>query len=124
MSGTTVAPYRYSYPVACADATAQANLALALRLIEMSEQFAQIDAFAGLLDAAIQQEEYPNLLMQRGLRRDLATMGTGMQIGPKILRAQRYDVKNAFAVGPWVTVEYVWTGTLAISCPRWWRGWS
>jgi hypothetical protein len=93
----------------------EANLAAALRYIELVEQFAQPSEFEGVLHPAIQHEEYPNLLMKNGSKRDFATMIVGPQQGRKLLSENRYEVKNAFAAGDWVTLEIVWTGTLAIA---------
>jgi hypothetical protein len=92
----------------------QANLAAARRYIELVESFAQPAEFEGVLHPAIQHEEYPNLLMRNGSKRDFATMSAGPQQGRKILSTNRYEIKNAFAAGDWVTLEIVWTGTLAI----------
>jgi hypothetical protein len=94
--------------------TEAANLAAALRYIELVENFAQPDEFKSVLHPDIQHEEYPNLLMKNGSKRDFATMVVGPQQGRKILSSNRYEIKNAFAAGDWVTLEIVWTGTLAI----------
>jgi len=97
-----------------ATATEAANLAAARRYIELIEQFAQPHEFEGVLHPNIQHEEYPNLLMKNGSKRDYATMVAGPQQGRKILSDNHYEIKNAFAAGDWVTLEIVWTGTLAI----------
>ena len=90
------------------------NLATALRYIALIEQFAEPAAFEGILHPDALLEEYPNLLMKHGSRRDYAALIAGPQQGRKILSDNRYEVTNAFASGDWVTVEMVWTGTLAI----------
>lgn len=92
----------------------EANLAAALRYIELVERFAQPEEFAGVLHPDIKHEEYPNLLMKNGSKRDYATMVVGPQQGRKILSENRYAIQNAFASGDWVTIELIWTGTLAI----------
>jgi hypothetical protein len=91
-----------------------ANLAAARRYIELVERFAQPQEFEGVLHPAIQHEEYPNLLMKNGSKRDYPMMAAGPQQGRKILSSNHYEIKNAFAAGEWVTLEIVWTGTLAI----------
>ena len=91
-----------------------ANLATARRYIELVEQFAPPEAFENLLHPNIQHEEYPNLLMKHGSKRDYATMVAGLAQGRKILSENRYEIKNAFAAGDWVTLEIVWSGTLEI----------
>jgi ketosteroid isomerase-like protein len=93
----------------------ESNLAAARRYIELIERFAPPEEFEGVLHPNIQHEEYPNLLMKNGSKRDYATMVVGPQQGRKILRDNHYEIKNAFASGDWVTLEMVWTGTLAIA---------
>lgn len=92
----------------------QANLAAARRYIELVENFAQPAEFEGVLHPQIQHQEFPNLLMKNGSKRDYAMMVAGPQQGRKILTANRFEIVNAFAAGDWVTLEIVWTGTLAI----------
>jgi hypothetical protein len=92
----------------------QANLATARRYLELIEDFAQPAEFEGILHHDVKLEEYPNLLMPNGSRRDFAAMANGPQQGRKILTTNRYEIMNAFAAGDWVTLEIVWTGTLAI----------
>ena len=92
----------------------EANLAAARRYIEFVENFAQPEELAELLHPAIVHEEYPNLLMRNGSQRDFAALCAGPQQGHKILSSNRFDIKNAFASGDWVTLEIVWTGTLAL----------
>lgn len=92
----------------------EANLAAARHYLELVERFAQPDEFAGVLHPAIQHEEYPNLLMKNGSKRDYDTMVVGPQQGRKILSENPYEIINSFAAGDWVTLEVVWTGTLAI----------
>lgn len=94
--------------------TEMENLATARRYIELVERFAQPEEFAEVLSPAIQHEEYPNLLLKNGSKRDYNAMIHGPQQGRKILRENRYEIVNAFASGDWVTLEVVWTGILAI----------
>lgn len=94
--------------------TEAANLSTALRYIELLEAFAQPKEFTTILSPNIQHEEFPNLLLKNGSKRDYNAMINGPQQGRKILRENRYEVTNAFASGDWVTLEIVWTGILAI----------
>jgi hypothetical protein len=91
-----------------------ANLATDLRYIKLVEEFAEPDAFAAVLHPKIRHQEFPNLLMKNGSQRGYATLVVGPQQGRKILRDNRYEITNSFAGGDWVTLEIVWTGTLAI----------
>jgi hypothetical protein len=92
----------------------EANLAVARRYIELVERFAQPAEFEGVIHPDIKHEEYPNLLLKNGSKRDYTTLAVGPQQGRKILADNRFEIKNAFAAGDWVTLEIVWTGTLAI----------
>src|SRR3954462_6075820 len=94
--------------------TESANLATALRYIQLVEGFAQPEEFSGVLDPAIRHEEYPNLLMKTGSQRGYEMLVAGPQQGRKLLRENRFEVKNTFASGDWVAIEMVWTGALAI----------
>ena len=91
------------------------HLATARRYIALIEQFAQPVEFEGVLHPDVQLEEYPNLLMKNGSQRDFAAMSAGPQQGRKILSNNAYEVTNAMAAGEWVTLEIVWTGTLAVA---------
>jgi hypothetical protein len=92
----------------------QANLATARRYLELIENFAPPAELKEILHPDVRLEEYPNLLMPTGSKRDFAAMSIGPQQGRKILTTNRYEMMNAFAAGDWVTLEIVWTGTLAI----------
>lgn len=91
-----------------------ANLATALRYIQLVEEFAQPEAFAEVLHPQIHHQEFPNALMPNGSQRDYATLVVGPQQGRKILRENHYAIENSFAAGDWVTLEITWTGILAI----------
>ncbi|MCC6457718.1 MAG: nuclear transport factor 2 family protein [Caldilineaceae bacterium] len=92
----------------------QANLTTACRYLELIENFAPPAELEEILHSDVSLEEYPNLLMPTGSKRDFAGMSIGPQQGRKILTTNRYEIMNAFAAGDWVTLEIVWTGTLAI----------
>lgn len=77
-------------------------------------RIAQPSEFEGVLHPQISHEEYPNLLMRNGSKRDFATMSVGPQQGRKILASNQFEIINAFASGEWVTLEIVWRGVLAI----------
>lgn len=91
-----------------------ANLAAARRYIQLIERFAGPQEFEGILHPNIQHEEFPNALMKNGSKRDYTAIVTGPQQGRRILQENHYEIVNAFASGNWVTLEIVWTGTLAM----------
>ena len=64
--------------------------------------------------ADVVQEEFPNRLVPTGARRDRAALREAAERGRAVLRAQRYEVRAAYAVGETVVLEVLWVGTLAI----------
>ena len=61
------------------------------------------------------QEEFPNRIVPNGARRDLAALREGAERGRAVLRAQRYEVKAAYASGDTVILEVLWVGTLRVA---------
>ena len=62
----------------------------------------------------VQQSEFPNQLVKDGATRDLAQLREAGERGRKVIRAQRYAVRRAYADGDTVILEVLWVGTLAI----------
>jgi ketosteroid isomerase-like protein len=60
------------------------------------------------------QEEFPNRFVPSGAKRDLAALREAAERGRKVMRAQRYEVRSAYAVGETVILETFWVGTLAV----------
>jgi len=61
----------------------------------------------------VQQVEFPNQLVKDGAVRDLAQLREAGERGRKVIRAQRYAVRRAYADGDTVVLEVLWVGTLA-----------
>jgi ketosteroid isomerase-like protein len=61
------------------------------------------------------QEEFPNRLNPRGVRRDLAAILDAAERGQKVMASQRYEILHALADGDRVAVEFLWSGTLAVA---------
>jgi len=61
----------------------------------------------------VQQVEFPNQLVKEGAVRDLTQLREAGERGRKVIRAQRYAVRRAYADGDTVILEVLWTGTLA-----------
>jgi ketosteroid isomerase-like protein len=59
-------------------------------------------------------EQLPNRIYPQGLRADRAVMSEAFERGRKVLSSQRYEIKNAVAHDNLVSVEVLWTGTLAV----------
>lgn len=95
-------------------ATESANLEFVDRYLRAIEQGAVGDELAAFFVAEVVQEEFPNRLVERGARPDLAALLEGAQRGQQVMSAQRYEVRNTVASADQVALEVVWTGTLAV----------
>jgi len=62
----------------------------------------------------VRQEELPNQLVPTGAVRDLAALRDAASRGRKVLRAQRYEIRNIVVSGNSAAVEASWVGTLAV----------
>jgi len=62
----------------------------------------------------VRQEELPNQLVPTGAVRDLAALHDAAVRGRKVLRAQRYEVRNIVVHENRAAVEALWVGTLAV----------
>ena len=60
-------------------------------------------------------EQLPNRIYPHGLRADRLHMSETFAKGRTLLSSQAYEIKNAIAEGNVVSVEVLWTGTLAIA---------
>jgi len=69
---------------------------------------------AAFLAPDVIQEEFPNLFVPTGAKRDLATLQDAAARGRKVLSGQRYEVRHAHVAGDTVVLEVLWVGTLAI----------
>ena len=74
--------------------------------------FAEIES---LFTSDVIVEQLPNRIYPHGLRADRLHMSEAFAKGRKLLSSQRYEIKNAIADGIVVSVEVLWTGTLAIA---------
>jgi ketosteroid isomerase-like protein len=90
------------------------NLAVARSYLEAIERGATGDELADFFTADVVQEEFPNLLVPQGARRDLAAILEGAARGQKVMPKQRFELLHAVAEGDRVALEVQWTGTLAV----------
>lgn len=88
---------------------------LTRRYLAALEGGATGDALAAFYHPEVVQEEFPNRLVPTGARRNLTEILEAAVRGQKVMSSQRYDIKSVVADGPRVAVEFVWSGTLAIS---------
>ncbi|MEZ4587480.1 MAG: nuclear transport factor 2 family protein [Gemmatimonadales bacterium] len=96
-----------------------ANLELTRRYLAAIEQSTSGGSDAGPGAAAflapdVVQEEFPNLFVPTGAKRDLAALEDAAARGRKVLSGQRYEVRHAHAAGDTVILEVLWVGTLAV----------
>jgi ketosteroid isomerase-like protein len=94
--------------------TEEKNLEIAtsyLRALEGGTTGAELEAFFHE-DATI--HVLPNRIAPQGQKRDRATAVADAARGKKLMRSQRYAVRNGIAKGDSVVLEAEWTGTLAV----------
>jgi ketosteroid isomerase-like protein len=64
-------------------------------------------------DAVI--EQLPNRIYVNGIRSGVSTMAEAFEKGRKLLSSQSYEIKSCVADGDRLSIEVLWTGTLAIA---------
>jgi ketosteroid isomerase-like protein len=95
------------------DIQSQTNLALAQQYLSIfNEMPLQAEKFKIFVDPQVIWQELPNLLSPGGTR-DLAKMLAGLEQGNKLLKQQRYLVRQAVASGDTVALEIDWEATTA-----------
>lgn len=90
------------------------NLAIARRYLEALESGADGNALADFFTKDVVQEEFPNRLSPIGAHRDLSALLDAARKGKKVMRAQRFEIRNAIVDGDNVALEVFWSGLLAV----------
>ena len=90
------------------------NLAIARRYLEALESGADGNALADFFTKDVVQEEFPNRLSPIGAHRDLNALLEAARKGKKVMRAQRFEVRNSIVDGDNVALEILWSGLLAV----------
>lgn len=85
------------------------------RYLAALEAGATGDALAAYYAPDVVQEEFPNRVNPRGVRRDLTALLESAERGQKVMGAQCYEIVNLIAAGDRVAVEFLWSGKLAIA---------
>ncbi|CAN5272004.1 hypothetical protein BH09BAC4_BH09BAC4_07410 [soil metagenome] len=62
----------------------------------------------------VEQIEFPNVLTQRKVIRNLNELRDGLDQGRQVLQKEEYQVIKLYSVENTVIMEAIWTGTLAI----------
>jgi ketosteroid isomerase-like protein len=94
--------------------TATDNLTIARRYLEALENGVGGEALAEFFTKDVVQEEFPNRLSPIGAHRDLAAILDAAKKGKKIMRAQKFDIRNSISDGDMVAMEVFWSGYLAV----------
>jgi ketosteroid isomerase-like protein len=90
------------------------NLAIARRYLEALESGADGNALAEFFTKDVVQEEFPNRLSPIGAHRDLNALVERARKGKKVMRAQRFEIRNSIVDGDNVALEIFWSGLLAV----------
>ena len=90
------------------------NLAIARRYLEALESGADGKTLADFFTKDVVQEEFPNRLSPIGAHRDLSTLLEAARQGKKVMRAQRFEIRNSIVDGDNVALEVFWSGLLAV----------
>src|SRR5262245_24173695 len=90
------------------------NIALVKRFLAALESFASGTNLTQFLTDDAVQEEFPNPVMPRGARRNLADIEEAVKRRKVIMRAERYEVRDIVAYEDKVAVEAMWVGTLSV----------
>src|SRR5215469_433092 len=59
-------------------------------------------------------EELPNRIYPNGIRSGVARMAEAFEKGRKLMSSQSYEIRSCLAQGDELSIEVLWTGTLAI----------
>ncbi len=74
--------------------------------------------YRALLHPAIEQIEYPNLIVQNIRHRNLLQLLSGAEAGKKMLSYQHFDPIKFYEIGDTVIAEIKWTGELKLSAGK------
>jgi ketosteroid isomerase-like protein len=83
-----------------------------LRALESGADEAKLAAFFA---PDVEQREYPNRLVERGVVRDLEQLLAASRKGRAVIDEQRYVVSSAVVEGERVALEVKWSGRLKVA---------
>ena len=90
------------------------NVDTAIRYHRAVSGFAVGQELAAFFHPDATHHELPNALFPDGNVSDLTRMCAAAEAGRATLSAQNFEVISALAVGDYVALEAIWTGTLAV----------
>jgi hypothetical protein len=74
--------------------------------------------YKAILHPAIEQVEYPNLIVQEIRHRNLAQLLSGAEAGKKMLAYQQFDAVKFFEIADTVIAEIKWSGELKVAAGK------
>ena len=74
--------------------------------------------YKAILHPAIEQTEYPNLMIHAIRKRTFSNLMEGAEAGKKMLAFQRFEPVHFFETADIVIAEYTWTGELKVKVGR------
>jgi ketosteroid isomerase-like protein len=83
-------------------------------LAALSDPDETMETLGRFLHPEVVQEEFPNPVVPRGIRRDLAGLAVAHARGAQVITGQRFEILRSLVAGDQVVVEMVWTGTLKV----------
>src|SRR5271169_2866322 len=92
-------------------ATNLERVALYLKSIENGD-FAYI---ANLFSPDAVLEQLANRIYPNGVRSGITRLAEAFEKGRKLLSSQRYEIRSCVAEGDELSIEVLWTGTLAVA---------
>jgi len=82
-----------------------------LRSIESGDFASIIDLFSP--DAVV--EQLPNRIYPNGIKSEVSKVAEAFEKGRKLLSSQTYEITSSVADGDKLSIEVIWTGTLAVA---------
>jgi ketosteroid isomerase-like protein len=95
--------------------TESRNIETVRRYLSAIESRVEPEELATFFHPDVVQEEFPNRLMEKGARRDLAGLLEASVRGRKVMTGERYEIVNITAGEKIVMYEALWSGTLAVA---------
>ena len=74
--------------------------------------------YKAILHPAIEQTEYPNLMIHAKRQRTFTNLMEGAEAGRKMLAYQRFEPTHFFETPDAVIAEYTWTGELKVKAGK------
>jgi ketosteroid isomerase-like protein len=73
------------------------------------------DGIVGLFSPDAVLEQLPNRIYPNGIRSGVSRMAEAFEKGRKLLSSQSYEIKSCLLDGDKLSIEVLWTGTLALA---------